>query len=281
MTKWNLIFDADRCNNCNNCILATKDEYVGNAFPGYSAPMPAQGTLWLTVKRHERGTAPMIDVSHYVETCMNCRNPDCVNDKTVGIVTQRDDGIVLIDPDKAKGRRDIVSMCPHGQIFWNEELELPQKWTFDAHLLDGGWKEPRATQVCPTSALTAVKADDGDMQQRVESGELSALEPEAATGPRFYVKNFDRIRTCFLGGSVYAERDGTEDCLEGIAVSLTKEGSVIAKTVTDTFGEFKFDGLSGQGEELTVEVVPSDGVPVRRQVSLQSSQYLGAILVPA
>ncbi len=30
MKKWNLIIDVALCENCNNCVLSTKDEQVGN-----------------------------------------------------------------------------------------------------------------------------------------------------------------------------------------------------------------------------------------------------------
>ena len=43
MKKWNLIIDVAECTNCNLCTLATMDEYVGNDWPGYSAPMPKHG----------------------------------------------------------------------------------------------------------------------------------------------------------------------------------------------------------------------------------------------
>ncbi len=279
MSTWHLTFDADRCNNCNNCILAVKDEYVGNAFPGYSAPMPAHGTLWLTVRRKERGAQPMVDVSHYVETCMNCREPACVNAETAGVVTQREDGIVLIDPEKAKGRRDIVGMCPYGQIFWNEALQIPQKWTWDAHLLDAGWKEPRPAQVCPTGALTAGKADDAEMDRRTESGELSVMQPDRGTGPRFYVRNFGRVESSFLGGTVFSVNDALEDCAEGVAVSLRRDGTELASTTTDAFGDFKFDALPGQGERYVLRV-DAGGDPVDRDVELTASTYVGAIEIP-
>ncbi|MEM9197232.1 MAG: 4Fe-4S dicluster domain-containing protein [Pseudomonadota bacterium] len=271
MSKWNLIFDADRCNNCNNCILVVKDEYVGNAHEGYSAPMPETGTLWLTVTRHERGTAPMIDVSHYVETCMNCRNPACVNDQTAGIVSQREDGIVLIDPAAAKGRKDIVGMCPHGNIHWNEKAQIPQKWTWDAHLLDAGWKEPRPSQVCPTRALVAEKAEDATMEARVAAGELSQRVP----GARLYDRNFDRVTTSFLGGTLVRSADGIEDCAEGLTVTLRKDGAVIATQETDAFGEFKFDGLAGKGEAYEL-VIPGAGP---RDIVLKTSTYIGVIAV--
>ncbi|MGF6478513.1 acyl-CoA synthetase (AMP-forming)/AMP-acid ligase II [Paraburkholderia sp. JPY419] len=64
-------------------------------------------------------------------------------------VRKRSDGIVIIDPEKARGRKDIVKSCPYKAIVWNEELQVPQTWIFDAHLLDQGWQHPRCEQVCP------------------------------------------------------------------------------------------------------------------------------------
>jgi Fe-S-cluster-containing dehydrogenase component len=279
MKTWNLIFDVDRCNNCNNCLLATKDEYVGNDFPGYSAPLPKLGTLLLTVKRKERGQAPMIDVAHYVETCHQCKNPTCVNKKSEGAVFQRDDGIVIIDPEKAKGRRDIVSMCPYGQIFWNEELDIPQKWTFDAHLLDAGWKEPRCAQVCPTGALTALKITDEDMAKRVEAEALVVLRPELGNAPRVFYKNFGRINACFIGGSLYGLRDGEEKCLEGLQISLSNAAGVSAQAQTDAFGDFRFDGLKPNSGDYTITVSTDLGTEVSLNVTLGESVFIGAVEV--
>ena len=38
MQKWNMIIDVAECTNCNLCTLAVMDEYVGNDWPGYTAP---------------------------------------------------------------------------------------------------------------------------------------------------------------------------------------------------------------------------------------------------
>ena len=46
MSKWNMIIDVAECTNCNLCTLATMDEYVGNDWPGVSAPMPRHGHHW-------------------------------------------------------------------------------------------------------------------------------------------------------------------------------------------------------------------------------------------
>ena len=49
MNKWNMIIDVAECTNCNLCTLAAMDEYVGNDFPGYSAPMPRHGHKWIDI----------------------------------------------------------------------------------------------------------------------------------------------------------------------------------------------------------------------------------------
>ncbi len=68
MNKWNLIVDVARCENCNNCTLAAKDELVGNEFPGYTAPHAAQGPGVMRIRRRVRGATPMVDAA-YVPAC--------------------------------------------------------------------------------------------------------------------------------------------------------------------------------------------------------------------
>jgi len=278
MSKWNLIFDAGRCNSCNNCVIVTKDEYLGNSFEGYSEPAPKQGDLWLTLKRHERGHAPMIDVSHYLSTCQQCDNAPCVLQDKSGAVTKREDGIVVIDPVKAKGRREIVDTCPYGHIYWNEEQQLPQKWSFDAHLLDDEWKEPRCSQICPTQALKAVKLGDEEMQARVEEEGLSTLYADPAHKSRIWYKNTVALTSCFLGGTLTTLKDGAEHCAEAMTVELSLNGAVLHTLQSDPFGDFKFDGLKGQGESYTLRVVGDDGKEHHMTtVTLSENSYLGVI----
>ena len=281
MSKWNLIFDVARCNSCNNCVLATKDEYLGNHFPGHSEPAPKLGDLWLQLRRHERGAAPMIDVSHYLETCQQCDNPPCLNDRTRDVVSQRPDGIVTIDPVKAKGRRDLVATCPYGQIFWNEDLQLPQKWSMDVHLLDAGWKEPRAAQSCPTEALTAVKLDDVQMAARIEAEGLVNLQPQHGTRPRIWYRNFDRVTHSFLGGALVRRANGIEDCVVGLKVRLLTVDAILMEQQSDAFGEFKFEPLEGRGETYRLQVIDSGNAVISEmQISLHDSKYLGTIVIP-
>src|SRR6266403_223401 len=152
MKKWAMIVDVAKCINCNNCVLATKDEHIGNEFPGYAAPQPAHGHEWISIERHTRGSGSMVDVSYVPTMCNHCDDAPCVKAAGDGAVYKRSDGIVIIDPVKARGRKELVSSCPYGQITWNEEEQVPQSWIFDAHLLDQGWTKPRCVQACRTRA---------------------------------------------------------------------------------------------------------------------------------
>lgn len=253
MKKWNMIIDVAECTNCNLCTLAAMDEYVGNEFPGYSAPMPKHGHKWIDILQKERGQVPAVDIAYVPTMCNHCDDAPCIA-KGGGAVKKRDDGIVLIDPVKAKGRKDLVEACPYGHIWWNEELQVPQAWTFDAHLIDDGWRQTRGQQSCPTGAMRAICVDDVEMGMIAREHELEVVRPELETKPRVYYKNLWRYSTCFIAGSVSIETKGAVECVEGATVRLLKNGAMLAEAATDNYGDFKFDRLGENSGEYSVEV---------------------------
>ena len=254
MKKWNMIIDVAECTNCNLCTLAAMDEYVGNEFPGYSAPMPKHGHKWINILQKERGQVPAIDIAYVPTMCNHCDDAPCVA-KGKGAAKKRGDGIVLIDPVKANGRKDLVEACPYGHIWWNEELQVPQAWTFDAHLIDSGWQQTRGQQSCPTGAMRAVCVADNEMAKLAAEQGLEVIKPELGTKPRVYYKNLWRFSKCFIGGSVSAQtNDGTIDCVERGFVRLLKDGDVVAEAATDNYGDFKFDRLNENSGQYIVQI---------------------------
>ena len=254
MSQWNLIIDVERCENCNNCVLANKDEYVGNDFPGYSAPQALHGTGTIRIQRRVRGEGHMVDAAYLPTMCNHCDDAPCMKAAGADVIRKRADGIVIIDPVKAKGRKDLVEACPYGSIVWNEERQLPQAWIFDAHLLDQGWKEPRCAQSCPTDCIKAVKTDAAEMARLVDEQKLEVLKPELKTRPRIYYRNLHRYAKHFVGGSVVAAIKGRRECVHGAGVTLLMEGRVLQETVTDAFGDFKFDALDTASGRYVVKV---------------------------
>jgi Fe-S-cluster-containing dehydrogenase component len=278
MKKWNLIVDVALCENCHNCTLAAKDEHVGNAFPGYAAPAAARGGDLIRIERKVRGSAPMVDAAYLPTMCNHCDDAPCVK-AGKGAVRKRDDGIVIIDPDKSRGRRDLVDACPYGAIVWNEEQQVPQTWIFDAHLLDAGWKEPRCAQACPTGALRAVKQEDEAMHAQMRAESLAVLRPELGTRPRIYYRNLERFDRCFIGGSVVAEIEGVTECVAGAVAVVSKDGTEVTRATTDLFGDFKRDGFERDSGAYTVEIThPDHGAAFARCV-LGESMYLGTLVL--
>lgn len=278
MNKWNLIVDVALCENCQNCALAAKDEHVGNDFPTYSAPHAALGNSVVKIDRKVRGGGSMVDTAYLPRMCNHCDDAPCLKAGADGSVRKRDDGIVIIDPVKAKGRRDLVDACPHQAMVWNEEQQLPQIWIFDAHLLDQGWSAPRCVQVCPTSAIEAVKITDASMAQRVAGERLTTLRPELQTRPRVYYRNLHRYTHCFIGGAVSVVMNGQSECLEAAEVSLRRAGSIVAQLSTDGFGEFRFDGLPANGGDYEIEIThPVYGQALLRATLDDESLNLGEI----
>ena len=132
-----------------------------------------------------RGTVPKVKM-HYVPTlCKHCDEAACIDACQVeGAIYKRDDGLVIIDPEKCTGCKSCVDACPNDAIFINESLNIAQKCTGCAHLLDGGWKEPRCVDACPTRALKFMEEADAqrpDRRRRTappEGAEAAGLLPE-------------------------------------------------------------------------------------------------------
>ena len=275
--KWNMIVDVAECTNCQLCTLATMDEYVGNDWPGYAAPMPRHGHRWIDILQKERGQVPMIDIAYVPTMCNHCDDAPCIKAAKAGAIRKREDGIVIIDPVKAKGQKQLVDACPYGQIWWNEDLDLPQHWPFDAHLLDAGWEQTRGQQSCPTGALKAIKANDDEMARIAAAEKLEVLRPELGAKPRVYYRNLWRYTSCFIGGSLCSEEDGTVDCVEGAIVRLTQAGKVIAETRSDNYGDFKFDRLPENSGRYRVEIAAAAHAEKSIEVELGVSTNLGEI----
>jgi len=273
MKKWNLVIDLALCHDCNNCFLACKDEYVGNEFPPYSAAQPWAGQRWMNIHRGERGQYPMVQTAYLPMPCQHCDNAPCLT--ADGAVYKRDDGIVIIDPVKAKGKKEIVSSCPYGAIYWNEEADLPQKCTGCAHLLDDGWTETRCSHVCPTGALKLALAEDADMAARVQAEGLEAYKAELGSSPRVWYKNLHRCTKAFVGGTV-AYKD-TDDCAEGAVAVLEAAGAKVGEATTNNYGDFIIDYLEPGTYTLTVSA--SGYKPTTKEVVVEESVSLGVLFV--
>lgn len=266
MKKCNLEIDIAKCMSCQNCVVATKDEYSGNEFPGYSKPYSGDDGDLIVITRHERGDGTNIDVNYIPTMCNHCDNAPCVERAGDGSFYKRDDGVVMVDLEKSKGRKDLVELCPYGAIRWNEEHQVPQLWNFDVHLLDLGYDAPRCVDACPTQALVFHYGSDEEMQEIVTRDGLQTLKPELGTRPRIYYRNLHLIAAHFVGGTVTAAVDGKVQNVGDAEIRLLKEGTVKGRTRTDEFGNFRFDGIEDGETGYSLEIECAKFAPLSMRI---------------
>lgn len=236
------LIDLSLCNGCYNCQLACKDEHVDNDWSPYAKPQPEIGQFWLKVDQKTCGTAPKLKINYTPRLCNHCQNAPCIEAGN-GAVYRREDGLVVIDPEKAKGMKGLAEACPYGAIYWNEELELPQKCTGCAHLLDNGWTTTRCAEVCPTQALRF--GDESELADDLLGA--SVLQPETGCKPRVYYRN---IPGQFIAGLVYDPVE--KEVIIGAKCRLVTGGKVY-ETVTDDYGDFWFKDLPVGRFDLYIE----------------------------
>ncbi|MFC1901424.1 4Fe-4S dicluster domain-containing protein [Chloroflexota bacterium] len=274
MARYGFVMDVTKCDGCYNCFLACRDEHYGNECHGYSAPQPLSGQFWMKIIERERGKHPKVKVAYTAVPCMHCDDAPCIKAGQEGAVYRRKDGIVIIDPQKAKGQKQIANSCPYRVIYWNEELGLPQKCTMCAHLLDAGWKEPRCSEVCPTDALMFGDLDDpnSEVAKLVASGKTEVLHPEYGLKENIA---YIGLPKWFVAGAV-AFGD-TDACAEGATVTLSGNGET--KTVkTDNYGDFEFEDLP-KDTEYKVKIEAAGYKPVELTARTTTDVYFSEIIL--
>jgi Fe-S-cluster-containing dehydrogenase component len=269
MADYLAIIDVSKCVDCRCCTVSCKDTYALNDYAPYSAGTPFRGQKWIRVENLERGKYPKVKFSSIPIMCMHCDDAPCVKAATGGAIYKRPDGIVIIDPVKSKGQKQIVDSCPYGVIFWNEENQIPQKCTLCVHRLEKG-EVPRCMMACPGEAIKI-----GDRSVIMAEGNVWA-GPEPFH-PEYKTKNrvlYIGLPKTFITGALV---DSKGECLVGADVSAkdTTTGAIVGKTKSDAFGDFWFDGLAAK---KTYEVtITAAGKTKTIPVSLDTDTNLGDI----
>lgn len=277
MAKYGLVIDITRCSGCGSCLLAVKDEYTGNDYPGYSAPQPKEGHNWLNLIEVEQGEGSKIKMDYIPLMYRHNRNLQPIPGVPDGAMYVREDGLTIIDPVKAKGCRRIADSCKDGTVFWNEELQIPQIYTLDAHRLDEGEKLPRCVESCPAQAMHWGDLEDpGSEVSRFiaeHPGEIEDYMPEPGAD---YVVRYYKLPKPFIAGEILlADKPG--ECVEGVKVTLKcSESGEERVTETDFFGDFEFKYLKKDGE-YTVKTEYPGYAAYEASIKVDRARNLGEI----
>ena len=252
--KYGIAIDSSRCMACYACFMACKDEHCGWDTK-LSKAQPHMGQYWMNIVEWERG-----DNERHIKTatvptpCSHCDKPACMAAAKDGAVYKREDGVVIFDPEKSKGQKAIVDACPVGAAFWNEELQLPQKCTMCAELLDDpsyDGKEPRCVEACPNEALIFGDLDDPNsaVSKKIAAGKVTQLECLGDMGSSVVHLN---VPTAFLAGTVFQPEE-LEEVLVGAHVKATCECGNVFEMDTNWAGDYEFEGLP-KNKKFTIEI---------------------------
>ncbi len=238
------VIDVTHCNGCYCCQLACKDEHCGNDWMPYAKPQPDTGQFWLKINEFVRGTVPKVKMAYVAVLCQHCDNAPCIPACPIkGAIYRRSDGLVIIDPKKCTGCKSCVDSCPYGAIYFNEDLNIAQKCTGCAHLLDRGWKEPRCADACPHEAIKF--REESDLSALIGKSEI--LHPDFGLKTRVHYIGLPKR---FIAGTVYDP--DRKEVIIGATCSLTGEGRLLAAK-TDNYGDFWFENLEVGMYALTIE----------------------------
>jgi tetrathionate reductase subunit B len=240
------LIDVALCMGCYACQIACKDEHCGNDWMPYAKPQPDTGQFWGKINEYVRGNIPQVKISYVFEPCHHCDDAPCILACPVeGGIYRRPDGLVIIDPKKCTGCKSCIDACPYGRIYLNEDLNLAQKCTGCAHLLDRGgvFKEPRCVDACAPEAIKF--GEESEFSELISQAEI--LHPEYGLSPRVYYLNMPKK---FIAGTVYSPVD--EEVVIGATCTLTGEGDTFTQTTND-WGDFWFDGLKVGTYSLKIE----------------------------
>lgn len=255
MKKPGIAINSARCMACYACFMACKDEHCGWD-TALSKSEPELGQYWMNIVEWERGdNERRIKTATVPTPCSHCDKPACVAAGKDGAVYKRPDGIVIIDPEKAKGQKQIVDACPVGAVYWNEAAQIPQKCTMCAELLDDpdypGF-EPRCVEACPNQALVFGDLADpeSEISKLIAANKVTQLECLGDMGSSVVHLN---IPSAFLAGTVAYPEELEEVCI-GAKVAITcDETGERHEMETNWAGDYEFEDLP-KGKTWTVEI---------------------------
>jgi formate dehydrogenase iron-sulfur subunit len=140
-----IMFDANTCIGCRQCVEACKD---WNDLPRGNT-YKINPSTWLTME------PPVLEGTSTIwgrNSCMHCEYPVCASVCPVEAITKYEEGPVVIDPNICIGCEYCVYACPWHVISKSEVSGKATKCTMCVDRVSED-KQPFCVQACPVNAL--------------------------------------------------------------------------------------------------------------------------------
>jgi Fe-S-cluster-containing dehydrogenase component len=138
MTRYRLEIEESMCWGCKTCELACKQEN--------RAPDGVQ--LIRITEDGPREVAGKWFFEYRVSRCRHCDTPPCVEACSEEAISQRDDGIVVLDRSECTGCRACLEACPYDAVAFDEDENTAAKCNLCHHRLQAGLLPACADNVC-------------------------------------------------------------------------------------------------------------------------------------
>lgn len=173
MANYGMIINLDRCLKCRTCYVACKKEHNLLAHPR-DDEHPYE-YYRLRYSEWEHGKYPTVKRAFIPIHCMHCDDPICMRFCPVDAMSQRSDGVVVIDKERCNGCGICAAVCPYGALYINPDGKA-DGCDFCVNRLKAGLL-PKCVEECPAKARMFGRLDDpeGRISKLIASGKANPL----------------------------------------------------------------------------------------------------------
>ena len=282
MVRYGILNLVQLCIGCRTCMLTCKDVHgiPANNYSGQSAIANGREYYRIWPVDLEQGKYPYVVRNENIYRCMQCKNPACVPACPVpGALTQRKDGIVVVDTTKCNGCQKCIPACPYGALYYRADTKVVDKCDLCATLagyIDSD-NPPACVQACLTNALVFGDLDDPSSTISLEMSKYSTYtQPSPGMNPSVYYIYHQAVMHATI-----VDASGTP--ISGAtAVATDLVSGLTYSQISDSQGRFAIRKLN-VGSSYSLAVTLAGYVPYSNMKIQLTSEYLdlGAVQLAA
>ena len=177
-------FDSRFCSGCKACQMACKDKHRLPVGVNWRRVYEISGGEW---RREGSAWVPDVYAYHLSVACNHCALPVCLEVCPASAIWQREDGIVLIDPDRCLGCGYCAWACPYGAPQIDLHQGIMTKCTLCYDEIDQG-RPPACVAACPLRSLDYGRMEELENRSCFTQAQVFPFPNPGLTEPVLFVQ---------------------------------------------------------------------------------------------